>query len=89
MSYHRERVEIIKSLTCMLQSELREWARQELSAWYYFSESKFWPRPPIGDRKFVKEEIRFVNHDGKELCRYTQLDLIWDTGLLLVGHGNG
>jgi hypothetical protein len=88
MSYFSDRVDLIEVPRHIPQIELRDWGRQKLSAAYYFSEREFWPKPLTGDRKFVREEIRFVTNDGKELVRYTQLDLIRDTGLLLVGHGN-
>jgi hypothetical protein len=88
MSYFSDRVDLIEVPRHISHIELRDWGRQKLSAAYYFSEQKFWPKPLTGSRKFVREEIRFVTYDRKELVRYTQLDLIRDTGLLLVGHGN-
>ena len=88
MSYFSDSVGLIEVPRHISQIELRDWGRQKLSAAYYFSEQKFWPKPLTEGRNFVREEIRFVTYDGNQLVRYTQLDLIRDTGLLLVGHGN-
>jgi len=86
MNYHPDRIRFVSIPDHLPHEELRAGALDYLSSPYEFGPKTCWPRRTPGVKNILLEEVRLVTCDGKVVLRYTQLDMMKDTGLLLVGH---